>query len=63
MRSSYLPSSMADGTLNGGSRDADVELRSRADRGSHSLARGCSPQRSAHEQIVAESLTHERGFS
>ena len=34
-----------DGTLDAGSRGADVELRSRADRGSHSRARGCSPRR------------------
>jgi hypothetical protein len=34
---------MVDGTLDAGSRGADVELRSRADRGSPSLARGCSP--------------------
>jgi plasmid stabilization system protein ParE len=48
MRSSCLPSSMVDGTLDAGSRDADVELRSRADRGSHPLAFGCSPQRYAY---------------
>ena len=49
MRSSYLASSMVDGTLDAGSRGADVELRSRADRGSHSLARGCLPRRSPLE--------------
>jgi hypothetical protein len=40
-----LPSSMGGDTLGAGSRGADVELRSGADRGSHSLARGCSPRR------------------
>jgi len=35
------------GILNDGSRGADVEPRSRADRSSRSLARGCSPRRSS----------------
>jgi len=44
-RSSYSACFMVDGTLDVGSRGADVELRSRADRGSHPLPRGCSPRR------------------
>jgi len=48
-RSSSLPF-MVDGTLDAGSRGADVELRRRAARGSHSPARGCSPRRSANRR-------------
>ncbi len=51
-----MRSSMVDGTPDAGSRGADVELRSRAARGSHSLARGCSPRRWAGKRERARAV-------